>query len=392
MIHKKFVVYVVSNVSNPKPKVKKINSSNEQPKVKKINSSNEHKKYINESLNFTFNIYNKLINEKILGLKLKKSNYKKNIDKGNNYIFSQYLKKEIIVIIYNFCSPRDKKRLLIVYVICKIKKYNNLIDKLEMNFGKFLCERGFSFSDEYKIKYSVVKIKEELKIPNFKIFLDKLKQKKKSKKNKIETIPAYEEIIKKFNLNVPEISANDNINNDYINEIIKKYNEQIDISKNPTSNNTVNDNNNNDENSILIESAKIISNEISKEKDLNKFEYFSSKDDDNNNNLNININKININTSNNNANYYFDNNNNINDNYDNNDIDYNNNNDFFFNEQNQFNSLENIQEQEDNNYNTQMLRKSINYSSKHLNEFKQDAKNYQTDEIKLIGNNYSEKV
>ena len=39
-----------------------------------------------------------------------------------------------------------------------------------------------------------------------------------------------------------------------------------------------------------------------------------------------------------------------------------------------------------------MLRKSINYSSKHLNEFKQDAKNYQKDEIKLIDKNYSEKI
>ena len=130
----------------------------------KTHSSNEKKKYINESLNFTFKFYNKLINKKILGfVKLKKTYYKINIDKANNYIFSQYLKKEIIVIIYNFCKPHDKKRLLIVYVICKIKNYNYLIEQLEMNFGEFLYKNGFPFSDEYKIKHYNLKIEEKLK-------------------------------------------------------------------------------------------------------------------------------------------------------------------------------------------------------------------------------------
>ena len=230
----------------------------------KTHSSNEKKKYINESLNFTFKFYNKLINKKILGfVKLKKTYYKINIDKGNNYIFSQYLKKEIIVIIYNFCKAHDKKRLLIVYVICKIKNYNYLIEQLEMNFGEFLYKSGFPFSDEYKIKHYNLKIEEKLKFPNSKIYFDKMRQRKNSKKDKIiETIPDDEVIIKKFNLNVSEISANNNINNDYINELIKKGENQMNISENSTSNNT-NDNNNNNNNDDFIteyESVNLISN------------------------------------------------------------------------------------------------------------------------------------
>ena len=89
---------------------------------------------------------NRLINKYILSFKkFKKSNYKNNIDGVNNYIFNIFLRNSIMDIIYNFCSERDKKRLLFVYVISKIKNYNHLIDKLEMNFGKFLYK-----SDEYK--------------------------------------------------------------------------------------------------------------------------------------------------------------------------------------------------------------------------------------------------
>ena len=123
-----------------------------------------------------------------------------------------------------------------------------------MNFGKFLYKSGFPFSNEYKKKYSDdVIIEEKLKFPNFKIYLDKLRQKKRSKKDKIiETIPDYEEIIKKFNLNVSEISANNNINNDYINELIKKSENQMNDSENSTFNNT-NDNFNNNNNDYITE-------------------------------------------------------------------------------------------------------------------------------------------
>ena len=131
-----------------------------------------------------------------------------------------------------------------------------------MNFGEFLYKSGFPFSDEYKIKHYNLKIEEKLKFPNSKIYFDKMRQRKNSKKDKIiETIPDDEVIIKKFNLNVSEISANNNINNDYINELIKKGENQMNISENSTSNNT-NDNNNNNNNDDFIteyESVNVIS-------------------------------------------------------------------------------------------------------------------------------------
>ena len=238
MIPKKFLVYIASNL-----------------KVQKINSSNEQKKFFNASINFTFDDFNRLINNYILSFKkLKKTIYKNNIDRGNNNFFIRFLRNRVVDIIYNFCSHYDKKRLLFVYVISKIKNYNHLFDKLEMNFGKFLYKSGFPFSNEYKKKYSDdVIIEEELKFPNFKIYLDKLRQKKKSKRHKIiEKIPDYEENIKKFNLNVSEISANNNINNDYINELIKKSENQMNDSENSTFNNT-NDNFNNNNNDYITE-------------------------------------------------------------------------------------------------------------------------------------------
>ncbi len=190
-------------------------------------SSIEQKKIFNYGVKHVFNFINKLIKMEIFDFKdLNKTNYHNNIDRGNNYYFNQYLKKEIIVIIYNFCSYHDKKRLEYLYVIGKIKNFNYL-KGLEMNFGVFLYKSGFPFSDEYKKKHHNLIIKEELKYPNSQFYLDKIGLKKISKRNKvIETFPNYEEIIKKFNLNVSKISANNNLNDNYINELIKKYENQ----------------------------------------------------------------------------------------------------------------------------------------------------------------------
>ena len=187
-------------------------------------SSIEQKKIFNYGVKHVFNFINLLIKIEIFDFKdLIKTNYHNNIDRGNNNYFNQYLKKEIIVIIYNFCSYHDKKRLEYLYVIGKIKNFNYL-KGLEMNFGVFLYKSGFPFSDEYKKKHCNLIIKEELKFPNSQFYLDKIGLKKISKRDKvIETFPNYEEIIKKFNLNVSKISANNNINNDYINELIRKY-------------------------------------------------------------------------------------------------------------------------------------------------------------------------
>ena len=184
----------------------------------------ELKKIFNEGVKHAFYFVNNQIKKEIFEFEdLNKTNYNDNIDKGNNYYFNQYLEKEIIIIIYNFCSYYDKNRLEYLYVIGKIKNFNYL-KGLEMNFGVFLYKSGFPFSDEYKKKHHNLIIKEELKYPNSQFYLDKIGLKKISKKDKtIETIPAYEEIIKKFNLNVSKISANNNINNDYINELIRKY-------------------------------------------------------------------------------------------------------------------------------------------------------------------------
>ena len=197
------------------------------PEQRQNHLSNEQKKIFNEGVKHAFDFINKLIKIEIFDFKdLIKTNYHDNIDRGNNYYFNQYLKKEIIVNIYNFCSDNDKKRLEYLYVIGKIKNFNYL-KGLEMNFGEFLYKSGFPFSDEYKIKHCNLIIEEELKFPNSQFYLDKIGLKKISKKDKtIETIPAYEEIIKKFNLNVSKISANNNINNNYINELIKKYENQ----------------------------------------------------------------------------------------------------------------------------------------------------------------------
>ena len=187
-------------------------------------SSIEQKKIFNEGVKHAFDSFNKLIKMEIFDFKdLIKTNYHDNIDGGNNYYFNQYLKKEIIVIIYNFCSYHDKNRLKILYIIGVIKNFNYL-KILEMKFEIFLYKSGFPFSDEYKKKHCDLIIEEELKFPNSQFYLDKIGLKKISKKDKvIETFPNYEEIIKKFNLNVTKISANNNINNDYINELIRKY-------------------------------------------------------------------------------------------------------------------------------------------------------------------------
>ena len=189
-----------------------------------FHTSIEQKKIFNEGVKRAFNFINKQIKKEIFEFEdLNKTNYKINIDEGNNYIFSQYLEKEIIIIIYNFCSDYDKKRLEYLYVIGKIKKFKYLLD-LEMNFGVFLYKSGFPFSDEYKKKHCNLIIIEELKFPNSQFYLDKIGLKKISNSDKvIETFPNYEEIIKEFILNETIIKANNNINNDYINELIRKY-------------------------------------------------------------------------------------------------------------------------------------------------------------------------
>ena len=205
-------------------KIFKIITESNSTEQRQNHLSNEQKKIFNEGVKHAFDSINEKIKMEIFDFKdLIKTNYNDNIDRGNNYYFNQYLKKEIIVIIYNFCSYHDKKRLEYLYVIGKIKNFNYL-KGLEMNFGVFLYKSGFPFSDEYKKKHCNLIIKEELKFPNSQFYLDKIGLKKISKRDKvIETFPFYEEIIKKFNLNVSKISANNNINNDYINELIRKY-------------------------------------------------------------------------------------------------------------------------------------------------------------------------
>ena len=156
------------------------NSTEQRPNQ----SSIEQKKIFNYGVKHVFNFINKLIKMEIFDFKdLIKTNYHNNIDRGNNYYFNQYLKKEIIVIIYNFCSYHDKKRLEYLYVIGKIKNFNYL-KGLEMNFGVFLYKSGFPFSDEYKKKHCNLIIEEELKFPNSKVYLDKIGQKKYQKKKK----------------------------------------------------------------------------------------------------------------------------------------------------------------------------------------------------------------
>ena len=147
----------------------------------KPNSSNEKKRIFNDCFTKAFNNSNQKIKIEIPTFeKIKKTNYKDNIDKGNDYYFNQYLEKRNIVVVYNFCSDYDKKRLKIIYVIGIIKSFNYLKD-LEMIFGEFLCGKKFPFSDEYKKKHPNVKYEEgeEEKFPNSKIYLDKIGQKKK---------------------------------------------------------------------------------------------------------------------------------------------------------------------------------------------------------------------
>ena len=128
-----------------------------------------------------------------------------------------------------------------------------------MNFGEFLYKSGFPFSDEFKKKHCNLIIKEELKFPNSQFYLDKIGLKKISKRDKtIETFPNYEEIIKKFNLNKSEISANNNINNNYINELIIKFENQKNNFENSIFNNFNNYNNNNNNNNYMIYEIKIV--------------------------------------------------------------------------------------------------------------------------------------
>ena len=235
------------------------NSTEQRPNQ----SSIEQKKIFNYGVKHVFNFINKLIKMEIFDFKdLIKTNYNDNIDRGNNYYFNQYLKKEIIVVIYNFCSDNDKNRLEYLYVIGKIKNFNYL-KGLEMNFGVFLYKSGFPFSDEYKKKHCNLIIIEELKFPNSQFYLDKIGLKKISKRDKIiETFPNYEEIIKKFKLNESEIFANNNINNNYINKLIINFENQKNNSENSKFSNfdNYNTNDNNDNNYMIYDIIIVNSN------------------------------------------------------------------------------------------------------------------------------------
>ena len=244
-------------------KLFKITTESNSTEQRPNHTSIELKKIFNEGVKHAFDFVNKLIKKEIFDFEdLNKTNYNDNIDKGNNYYFNQYLEKEIIIIIYNFCSYHDKKRLEHLYVIGKIKNFNYLKD-LEMNFREFLYKSGFPFSDEYKKKHCNLLIEEEFKFSNTQFYLDKIGLKKISKRDKIiETFPNYEEIIKKFKLNESEISANNNINNNYINELIKKYENQKNNFENSIFNNFDNYNtkDKNDNNNIIYDIKIVNSN------------------------------------------------------------------------------------------------------------------------------------
>ena len=82
------------------------NSTEQRPNQ----SSIEQKKIFNEGVKHAFNFINKLIKKEIFDFEdLNKTNYINNIDRGNNYYFNQYLEKEIIITIYNFCQILIKK-------------------------------------------------------------------------------------------------------------------------------------------------------------------------------------------------------------------------------------------------------------------------------------------
>ena len=179
---------------------------------------------------------------------LKKTKYDDNVDKGHDYYINQTLNYRIVDIIYNHCSDR----LEILYAINKI--IYEFLKELEENFGVYLLKKGFPLSDEFKNKNNLVKIKEGLKFDGYNIYLVKIGKKNKSKYNIIiEKIPDHLEIIKKFYLNISEIKAKNNLNNDYINKLIDDniLFISMNISEKSTLDNFNNDNNNNYFNFIL---------------------------------------------------------------------------------------------------------------------------------------------
>jgi len=148
------------------------------------NYSNETREIFNYGINVVIENINNLIKEYDLKFNnFTKINYKKKIEKGNNYYFLNFLEKRIVDVLYNFCLERD-----ILEYIYSNKNFDKIMEFLEMNFGEFLLKKGFPFSNEYKNKHSTIKIENNL-FPYTPICLDKLVFKQESKeKIKIENI------------------------------------------------------------------------------------------------------------------------------------------------------------------------------------------------------------
>ena len=209
--------------------------------------------------------------------------YKKKVSDANNFIYSEYLKMTI--------------KQILEYI--NFEKINGGLDDdgikfFEMNFGIFLCIKGFPFSQEYKQKIIKSQIENNLSLPNIEfeliecngIYLDKIEHQKSNLTS--ENTNAFFQELKQMKKKVFENISNNSQNSTEYTENTIKNNTNYPFDDNNQNNNLFESNNNNGNYGYYNNQ----NNKIVLRNDNNE-----NKEDDNNQNNNI------FGTNNNSENY-----------------------------------------------------------------------------------------